>query len=166
MINVDCWNKFPTFCSKYQRSWLDRTCNQTAVHVYSDVGFCLHPHAKNRKYLQKVLKNFDLVEKVIVWHDVINITITKHHTGYETPHYCWNFFRNGSPVTKCWYNLLCTWRCWWHPYWIKNAPNSFCSRHRRPNFKFKTKIQIPNQRIQTFPLGSNLGNAFFGNCYE
>ena len=57
--------------------WIELAKN-LSKHVYSDGGFCLHPDTKNRKDLQKILKNFDAEETIIVWRNVINNTITKH----------------------------------------------------------------------------------------
>ena len=45
--------------------WIE-LAEKLSEHVYSSGGICLHPDAKNRKYLQNILKQFDPEEKVIV----------------------------------------------------------------------------------------------------
>ena len=64
--------------------WIE-LAEKLSEHVYSDGGICLHPDAKNRKYLHKFLKNFDPEEEIIAWHDGINNTITKHPYAKRNP---------------------------------------------------------------------------------
>ena len=45
--------------------WME-LAKKPSEHVYSDGGICLHPNAKSRKYLQKILQIFNPEEKVIV----------------------------------------------------------------------------------------------------
>ena len=57
-----------------------------SANVYSDTGICLHPLARNpRKLLQNILKGFDYGQEIIVWHDVVNNTITDHPFDPRTP---------------------------------------------------------------------------------
>ena len=84
MINVDSWSKFPTQCSEYQRSWLDIACRRTVKTRLVTTESLLIPTPKNRKYLRKILENFDHEEKIVL-HDVINITIAKHPYEKRNP---------------------------------------------------------------------------------
>ena len=57
------------------------------THVISDTGVNLHPRAKNlAKTVQRILLDkVGAQDTVIIWLDVINITITKHPHGTRTP---------------------------------------------------------------------------------
>ena len=57
-----------------------------SANVYSDTGICLHPLERDpKKSLQNIIKGFDYGQEFIVWHDVINNTITDHPFDPLTP---------------------------------------------------------------------------------
>ena len=65
---------------------LHQKAETLSANVYSDTGICLHPLARNtRKSLQNIIKDFDYGQEFIVWHDVINNTITDHPFDPRTP---------------------------------------------------------------------------------
>ena len=57
--------------------WIE-LAEELSEQVYCDGGVCFQTDAKNCRYLEKIIRIFNPEDKVIVWQDVINNTITKH----------------------------------------------------------------------------------------
>ena len=54
-------------------------------YAHSDLGVNLHPDSRNQlKTVQKILEDYP-DEPAIIWHDVINNTITEHPTDPREP---------------------------------------------------------------------------------
>ena len=65
---------------------LNQLADQLRPYVISQPGVSLHPGARNQtKTVQHLLLDVGLEDSVIIWHDVVNNTITKHPTDPRTP---------------------------------------------------------------------------------
>ena len=65
---------------------LIQLADQLRKYVISDRGVSLHPKAKNQdQTIQQLLLGISLEDSVIIWHDVINDTITSHPNDSRIP---------------------------------------------------------------------------------